>query len=153
MPNEEARQKRRTLQCWSDMKQRCLNPRHKQYKNYGARGISVCDAWLLSPQDFLRDMGYKPDGMTIDRIDNDGNYEPTNCRWASKRQQADNQRTTVRITFGGETRSRTAWARKVGIHPATLQWRLLVGWPMAMALSPSKFPGRHPGFAAAMEKK
>jgi len=79
--------------CWASMKTRCSNPKHKYYKNYGGRGITICDRWLYSFENFLEDMGEKPlPELSLDRIDNDGNYEPENCRWATKEQQIHNRR-------------------------------------------------------------
>lgn len=111
---------------WRNMRYRCQNPTHHEYHNYGARGIKVCERW----QDFgnfYADMGPRPDGRSLDRIDNDGNYEPRNCRWATPMEQKLNRRTTVLLTIDGETRHLCEWARRYGIDARTVGSRLKRG--------------------------
>lgn len=81
-----------TYTVWSMMKQRCLNPKATDFKYYGERGITVCDRWRESFEAFLEDMGERPEGLTLDRVDVNGNYEPGNCRWATAAQQSANRR-------------------------------------------------------------
>ena len=76
---------------WNSMKQRCLNSNHKNYPQYGGRGITICKEWTDSYEQFLKDMGHKVRGMTLDRVDNDGSYEPSNCRWATQKEQCNNK--------------------------------------------------------------
>lgn len=81
-----------SFQSWSAMKERCLNEKHEHYKYYGAKGVTICDQWINSFECFLRDMGERPVAHTIDRIDPEGNYEPSNCRWADALTQGRNKR-------------------------------------------------------------
>ena len=82
---------------WENMKKRCLNPTNHNYKNYGGRGIKICDRWLASFTNFYQDMGDRPLGHTLDRIDNDGNYEPSNCKWSSTKEQLKNRRSYEKL--------------------------------------------------------
>lgn len=110
---------------WQHMIQRCHNPNDTDYKNYGARGIAVCERWRNSFTDFLSDMGLPPsDGLTIDRIDTNGPYSPENCRWASVKQQANNRRRTKILTIKGVSRPLTEWCELVGIGSKTVLYRL-----------------------------
>lgn len=111
---------------WNGMKNRCNNPNDKNYDRYGGRGIRVCDRWNRSFVSFLEDMGEKPEGTTLDRIDVNGNYEPSNCRWATPLEQSNNQRTNVKVTYKGKTMNISQWARELGIAEPTLRSRLKV---------------------------
>ena len=82
----------KTYKRWIAMKQRCYNPNHNAYNNYGGRGIKICERWLNSFSNFFADMGERPNGMTLDRINNDGDYTPRNCRYATPKEQIKNQR-------------------------------------------------------------
>lgn len=128
---------RKTHQCWRDMRQRCYNPNSRRYYTHGARGITICDRWLESYDNFLDDMGIKPDGYSIDRINNDGNYEPSNCRWATPKEQAENRRTNQNITYNGITRTISQWAKIVGISQGALTKRLTF-WELEKALTTKK---------------
>jgi hypothetical protein len=120
------------------MVQRCTDPGHKNYAQYGGRGIAVCAAWLEYTR-FLADMGEPPPGMSLDRIDPDGPYCKENCRWATHSEQMSNTRRTRLLSIGGRAQTASAWARELGINIGTLRSRLKSGWSTAMALSPNKF--------------
>ncbi len=118
------------------MKRRCHNPKRPDFRNYGARGIYVCDRWRNSFSAFLEDMGRRPDGMTLDRKDNDGPYSPENCTWSSAKQQGLNRRTNRRYAFFGEDLTLIEAGQKFGIKPATLRSRIsLYGWSPEDAVS------------------
>lgn len=118
----------RTYRCWQDMKQRCLNPNAQAYKDYGARGITVCDLWKDSFDNFLADMGEAPEGMSLDRIENDRGYSPDNCRWATQKQQNRNHRGCVFIEYQGRRMTIVEWSELTGISAKTLHARYAKGW-------------------------
>jgi hypothetical protein len=122
---------------WHGMIRRCRSTRGNSAANYKERGIQVCERWLSSYEAFLSDMGRRPSSEhSIDRIDNDGNYEPENCRWATRREQGRNRRTNRLITINGETRCLTEWSEMSGIDVSTLWRRLSYGWAEARLLDP-----------------
>lgn len=124
----------RTYHTWSMMKQRCYNPKHFRYMFYGGRGITVCERWRNSFIAFYEDMGERPSKCTLDRIDNDGNYTPENCRWATAVQQGNNRITNRGITCKGETKNLKQWAAITGIDRSLISRRLHKGWPIEKAL-------------------
>jgi hypothetical protein len=101
------------------MWQRCYNDKHHKFARYGGRGITVCDRWS-SFLTFISDMGPRPIGTSIDRINNDGNYEPSNCRWATPKEQAQNTSKNVLISFNGEICCASEWERRLGIGRCTI---------------------------------
>jgi len=119
---------------WKHMLDRCRNPGAREYPYYGGRGIHVCKRWRVSFVAFREDMGPRLPGTSLDRIDNDGDYTPKNCRWATIAQQARNTRYNRRITHNGETLCLVDWARRIGISHSTLRWRLQ-HWSVARALA------------------
>jgi len=123
---------------WSGMWNRCTNPNSADYARYGGRGIRVCERWD-DFDTFLADMGPKPSPThSIDRIDNDGNYAPGNCRWALPTDQSRNQRTNHLITIGQRTMTTAEWAEEVGLKADTLRHRLAGGMSPERAISPRR---------------
>ena len=121
---------------WMGMKARCYNPKSSAYENYGGRGIGICDRWLKSFPAFLEDMGERPSSdHSIDRIDNDGDYEPGNCRWATRTEQSRNMRSNVMVEHDGETLCLAEWAERYGVGPEQLNYRLKTGWSFEEAVS------------------
>jgi len=122
--------------CWQAMIQRCHNPNNEYYHRYGARGVVVCEKWRQSYDAFLIDMGSRPSSKhSIDRIDGNGNYEPGNCRWATRQEQQNNLSTNVVIEFRGERMTAAQWADKLGMSRTALYARIRCGWPIEEALT------------------
>lgn len=119
---------------WLNMKRRCRDPKHHAYKNYGARGIDVCERWNAF-ENFYADMGDRPLGRTLDRIDNSLGYEPGNCRWATITEQARNMRSNRLITLSGETKSLAEWCEIHGQPYRRVLRRLSVGTDPQIALT------------------
>lgn len=126
---------RATYSTWCDMRRRCSNTSHAQYAAYGGRGISVCDRWQNDYDAFVKDMGLRPEGMTIERVDNDGNYEPGNCRWATRAEQNRNTRRSRVLTMGGQTMNAADWAVHLGIPYNTIDHRIKLALPADQILS------------------
>jgi hypothetical protein len=125
----------KTYNSWKGMMTRCFSERAINYDWYGGRGITVCERWQ-DYDDFYADMGPRPDGHTLDRIDSDGHYEPRNCRWASTRVQTTNRAGTRWITYNGETRFLKEWAEVLGFNYITLQQRIYRrGWSIEKAFT------------------
>jgi len=116
------------------MKARCQNEKHDHYDRYGGRGIKVCERWQ-DFANFLEDLGEIPDGLTIERKDNDGNYTPANVRLATMTEQHNNTSRNRFIEYKGRRQTVTQWAREIGVHKHTLRDRLNRGWPLEKALT------------------
>lgn len=153
-----------TLNSYKGMLQRCLNPNNPAYHRYGGRGVTVCEAWRGPGgfAQFVADMGERPAGLTLDRIDNDGPYAPENCRWASWADQGLNRGTTRRVEWDGKVWSTSALAREYGINRSVLNHRLAHRWPVEKALftpvgpAPIRrdlIPGYHPGCGLTLTRR
>lgn len=125
----------KTYNTWIQMKTRCNNPHSKEYNNYGGRGIKVCNRWADFNM-FLQDMGDVPNGMSLDRINVNGNYEPDNCRWATIKEQQNNKRNNRVFTYKGETHTIAEWSERLNMNFKTLHQRLVRNnWPVEKALT------------------
>lgn len=127
----------RLFNIWSQMKARCYNKNAPNYHNYGGRGIAICEEWLADFQSFYDwavSNGYSDD-LTIDRINNNGNYEPSNCRWATNTEQGENRRTSVILTYNGESHCINEWARITGIPAHVIAKRIKKGWSVEQTLT------------------
>lgn len=129
-----ARRRDPTYPVWRAMVRRCTNPKCSAWPEYGGRGIAVCERWMTF-ENFVADMGAPPDGMQIERVDNDGPYSPANCRWATRGEQARNRRSTHEITFRGATKCLSEWARELGVSPKLLHHRIKAGWPIEQVMT------------------
>lgn len=122
---------------WSMAKMRCTNPANKSYARYGRRGIKMCESWAKSFEQFLSDMGPRPQGTTLGRKDNDGNYQRSNCFWATAEEQQNNQSRNRMLTFNGKTQTASQWGREIGISPHKILNRIdRSKWPIEKALTP-----------------
>ena len=117
--------KTHTYKTWCEIKYRCCVPSCSAYKDYGGRGIKMCDRWVDSYENFLEDMGERPEGTTIDRIDNNGDYCPENCRWADFKTQCNNRRSNIKINYLGESKSLTLWCEQfdMNYHVVKYAWK------------------------------
>lgn len=119
---------------WAHMMNRCVNPKDFGYRNYGGRGIQVCESWKTF-ENFLKDVGLRPSPkFSIDRINNNGNYEPGNVRWATKRQQCRNRRGLHLLTYDGKTQCLSDWADEIGSERELIRSRIRSGWSAERAL-------------------
>ena len=127
-----------TYQSWLCMKGRCQNPNVPYYQRYGGRGIMVCERWQTF-ENFLDDMGERPPGSSIERIDNNLGYFPGNCKWALIRDQQNNMRSNRHLAFCGLNLTLAEWARKLALHPHTISGRLAQGYTVKQTLRPFKY--------------
>lgn len=119
---------------WYGMVQRCTNPKRRYYHRYGGRGITVAPEWLNFPS-FLADMGERPQGCSLDRIDNDAGYHPGNCRWATQKEQLRNSSNCALLTYEGVQKPIIDWCEDFSIASSVVHARLKRGWPPEEALT------------------
>lgn len=125
----------RTYSIYRDMRTRCENPNYKEFHLYGGRGITVCERWKSGYENFLADMGERPDGLTLERVDVNKGYSPENCKWATKIEQANNKRNSAFLTLNGETMTVAQWATKLKMNASTLYYRRSKGYTAENILS------------------
>lgn len=124
-----------THKSWLAMRRRCYDINYVSYPNYGGRGIKVCDRWKDDFEAFYTDMGDRPDGCSLDRIDVNGNYTPENCKWSTRSEQQTNKQETLHIEWRGQKRSAMEWSKLLGIHVDTLRRRVRRGWDVERAMT------------------
>lgn len=131
---------------WCGMRARCRNQNNTSWHNYGGRGISVCERWQTF-ENFIADLGPRPSPLhSLERVNNDGNYEPGNVVWATRKEQAQNTRQVRRLSFNGETLTISDWARKLGVRVHTICTRLARGWSLERALTTPRFIPNRQGY-------
>lgn len=138
-----------THETWKAMIKRCTYPLAKDWKNYGGRGIKVCARWLEF-SGFFKDMGVRPEGMELDRIDTNGDYEPSNCRWVTHAENSANRRLRL-FEWNGESLPLKEWARRFGIPHRVLAMRILRRWPIHQAFTEPVGPARQGRKRASLE--
>ena len=126
--------KTREYQTYHDMIQRCHNPNNKFYKDYGGRGILVCSRWRESFENFFSDIGSRPDGMSLDRKNNNGGYSPQNCRWATRKQQDNNRRDNISIVIFNVVKTLTEWCTLMELSRPMVTARIEAKWPSVLAI-------------------
>lgn len=136
--------RRKLYDVWRQMHRRCYSPACKDYPSWGGRGITICDEWgdVQLFCEWAESAGYLP-GLTIERIDNNGNYEPSNCRWIPNERQASNTRRLTFLEAFGERRRIDEWAAITGIKYRTIKMRLVLGWAPEVALTVAPVKGRN----------
>lgn len=140
----------REWRIWSGIKTRCTNPKRRSYKDYGGRGILMCDRWangedgLTGFECFLKDIGLRPTPKhSVERVDNDGNYEPENCKWIPRSEQVRNTRVTVRLAHEGITRTAMEWSAITGVTAREITRRMGRGWTAERAIfQPERTPAK-----------
>lgn len=124
-----------TYRSWAGMIKRCYDTNDVSYKRYGGRGITVCEEWRKSFETFYKDMGDRPEGLSLGRIDNNGMYCKSNCQWETRIEQASNRRSSHFLTFKGETCTIDEWSRRTGLKKTTIHMRVKYGWSTDKILS------------------
>lgn len=123
-------------QIWRSIKERCLNSKNKKYSDYGGRGIIICDRWKDSFQNFIDDMGVRHNkNLSIDRINNNGNYDPTNCKWATWIEQQNNKNNNRILEFNGKSQTVAQWSRELGVPHQRINQRLFRNWSIERTLT------------------